>query len=78
VVIGHGQRGLGHRIIRLLLMVWLIAYPVISCGPILLGAAAGGTSGGYAALGGLIMGSVLLVPWLVGVVVLGLLALLTR
>jgi hypothetical protein len=77
-VIGHGERGLGHKIIRFLLTIWLVAYPVVACGPVLIGAASGGSSGGYAALGGLITGSVLLVPWLVGILVLGLLVLLTR
>lgn len=78
VVIGHGQRPLGHRIIRLLLTIWLVAYPVLACSPILLGSISGGASGGYAVLGGLIAGSVFLMPWLVGIIVLGLLALLTR
>lgn len=78
VVIGHGQRPLGHRIIRLLLTIWLVAYPVLACSPILLGSISGGSSGGYAILGGLIAGSVFLMPWLVGILVLGLLALLTR
>jgi hypothetical protein len=62
----------------LLLTIWLVAYPVVSCTPVLLGAIAGGTRGGSAVLGGLLAGSFLLIPWLVGILVLGLLALLTR
>jgi hypothetical protein len=78
VVIGHGPRPLGHRIIRLLLTIWLVAYPVVACTPVLLGSISGGSSGGYAILGGLFAGSVLLVPWLVGILVLGLMAILSR
>lgn len=78
MVIGHGPRPLGHRIIRLLLTIWLVAYPVISCAPVLIGSAAGGREGGGAILGGLLVGTVLLGPWLIGILVLGLLALLTR
>lgn len=78
MTIGHGPRPLGHRIIRLLLTIWLVAYPAVSCAPIVIGSAAGGSGGGAAILTGLLAGSVLLIPWLVGVLVLGLLALLTR
>lgn len=78
VVIGHGPRPLGHRTIRLLLTIWLVAYPVVACTPVLLGSISGGSGGGYAILGGLFAGSILLLPWLVGILVLGLLALLTR
>jgi hypothetical protein len=59
-------------------MVWLVAYPVLSCVPMLAGSASGGPSGGTAALGGLLFGAVFLIPWLVGLLVLGLLVLMTR
>lgn len=62
-----------HRLLRLLFTLWLVAYPVISCGPMLVGAATGGSAGGYAALGGVLVGGALLIPWLVGLLVLGLL-----
>jgi hypothetical protein len=77
VVIGHGPRPLGHRIIRMLLTIWLVAYPVVSCGPVILGSMAGG-SGAATAVGGILVGWFLFVPWLVGIIVLGLLAILTR
>jgi hypothetical protein len=55
-----------------------VAYPVISCGPVLLGASSGGSAGGAAALGGVLVGGLFLVPWLVGLLVLGMLTLLLR
>jgi hypothetical protein len=67
-----------HRLLRLVFSIWLIAYPVIACVPTIAGMAAGGTSGSWQVLGGLLVGSVLLVPWLVGLLVLGLITLLTR
>ena len=76
--IAREPRSLTHQVLRLLLTIWLIAYPVIACGPVLIGSAAGGSSGGAAALAGLLVGGVLLWPWLVGVLVLGLLTVLSR
>jgi hypothetical protein len=78
VVIGHGPRPLGHRIIRLALTIWLIAYPVVACTPVVIGSISGGAGGSAAILGGLFAGGILLGPWLIGILVLGLLALLTR
>ena len=72
------RRSGAHRVLRLAFTIWLIAYPVIACVPTLAGAVSGGTAGGYTAIGGLVVGSVLLVPWLIGILVLGLLTLLTR
>lgn len=72
------RRSLVNQILRLLFTIWLVAYPVISCGPVLLGASSGGPAGGAAALGGVIVGGVFLVPWLVGLLVLGLLTVLSR
>lgn len=71
-------RSLPHRVLRILLTIWLVAYPVISCGPVLLNTVSGATDGGATALGGVLVGGVLAIPWLVGLLVLGLLALLTR
>jgi hypothetical protein len=78
VVIVHGARPPAHRILRLLLTIWLVAYPVVACTPVLLGAATGGASGGWAVLGGWLAGSLLFGPWIIGIIVLGLLAMLTR
>jgi hypothetical protein len=47
-----------------------VAYPIIACTPVLLGSMSVGSGGGVAVLGGLIAGSVLLMPWLVGILVL--------
>jgi hypothetical protein len=66
-----------HQVLRLLFTIWLVAYPVISCGPVLLGASSGGSAGGAAALGGVLVGGLFLVPWLVGLLVLGMLTLLS-
>ena len=72
------QRSFLHRLMRSLFVVWLIVYPVISCGPVLMGSAMGGTVGGATAITGLVVGGVFVMPWLVGVLVLGLLTALTR
>ena len=71
-------KSLTHRVLRAALTIWLVAYPVVSCGPALAGVAVGGTSGGLTVLTALLVGSVLWWPWIVGVIVLGLLALLTK
>lgn len=60
-----------NRILRLLLGVWTIGFLVVSCFPMLTGNA---TAGGL----GLLTGAVLLIPWLVGVLVLGVLVWLTN
>ena len=72
------RRGTVHGLLKLACAIWLVAYPVISCGAIVMGAGAGGTGGGLLALGGLIAGAVLFWPWVAGLVVLGFLALLIR
>jgi hypothetical protein len=62
--------------LKLALVVWVVALPVVACGPALLARGdllaflLGGASG-------LLFGSVLFVPWLVGVGVLYLLVRLT-
>jgi hypothetical protein len=71
-------KSLTHQVLRLALMIWLVAYPIVSCGPVIGGAAAGGTTGSITALTGLMVGGLLWWPWIVGIMVLGLLALLTR
>ncbi len=56
---------------RLVLAIWVLGYIVFACGPLVTGdASAGGL--------GLILGSVLLVPWLIGVLVLGVFVWLTN
>ncbi len=63
-----------HRL-QLAMLVWLIAYPVISCTPVILGTVAGGVSIGVA---GLLVGATFFFPWLAGIVVIGILMLIAR
>ncbi len=67
-----------HATLRLLLAIWAVAFPVISCGPILLGANEGATGALVGGIAGLILGSVLFAPWIVGLIVLGIGVYLTR
>ncbi len=54
--------------LRIAFVVWLVAFPLITCGPAVLGDGAVGTVVG--GLFGLTLGAVLLVPWLIGLGVL--------
>jgi hypothetical protein len=57
--------------LRVLLAIWTLGYLVIACAPLLTGdAGAGGL--------GLLVGGVLFVPWLVGLLVLGVFVWLTN
>lgn len=60
-----------NSVLRALLLVWVLGYVLISCGALI---------GGDIAVGlvGLIAGAVLLVPWLVGMAVLGVLVWITN
>ncbi len=58
-------------VLRLILAVWVLGYLFVSCAPLLQGDLGGG-------LLGLLVGGVFFVPWLVGVVVLGLLVTITN
>ena len=59
-----------NTILRVVLAVWVVGYLVIACGPIFSGdIGAGGL--------GLLVGSVLFVPWLVGILVLAIFVWLT-
>ncbi len=64
--------------LRLLLAIWAVAFPVISCGPILLGVNEGATGALVGGIAGLILGSVLFGPWIVGLILLGIGVYLTR
>jgi hypothetical protein len=59
-----------NTLLRILLLIWVFGYLLVSCGPILAGNLLIGT---ITLVGGL----VLFVPWLVGIVVLWLLIRLT-
>jgi hypothetical protein len=57
--------------LRLILAIWTIGFLAISCGPMFTGdVGAGGL--------GLLVGGVLFVPWLVGILVLGIFVWLTN
>ena len=67
-----------HRLVKWALALWAIAYPVVSCSPLF---ATGTDSGGAAAVGGfasLVVGATLFGPWVVGLLVLGVLWLVTK
>lgn len=57
-----------HTKVKLAFVVWLVALPIISCGPALSSDSIGGfLLGGFT---GILFGSVLFIPWIVGVGVL--------
>ena len=68
------RRPLNTRL-KLILVIWLVAYPVVACGPMIL--TEGGLSGMIGNFIGLTLGGLLFVPWLIGLVVLGALVWLT-
>jgi hypothetical protein len=61
---------MSNSVLRVLLLVWVLGYLLISCGALISGDLGGGVVG-------LVAGAVLFVPWLVGVVVLGALVWIT-
>lgn len=66
-----------HRALRWMLGLWAIAYPIVSCAPLFVGAsnsAGAGTAGGLA---GIVLVAALFLPWIVGVIVLGVLVWVT-
>jgi hypothetical protein len=62
---------MSNSLLRVLLVVWIVGYLLISCGSIIDGDVGGG-------LLGLVAGAVLLIPWLVGLLVLGVLVWITN
>ncbi|MBA2488625.1 MAG: hypothetical protein H0V36_04785 [Chloroflexi bacterium] len=65
-----------NRSLRFILVLWVVGFVVISCGPAIAGDGVGGTLvGGFI---GLLLGSVLFVPWVVGVVILLVLIMITN
>jgi hypothetical protein len=74
-----GAPARGHaRLPQAALIIWTIAYPVVSCSPLLIGASAGGGGAAAGGLVGLVLGATLFGPWIAGVIVLGILILLSR
>ena len=66
-----------HKLAKGLLALWAIAYPIVSCSPLL---ASGGTAGGTAVTGiaALVVGATLFFPWIVGLLILGILVMLSK
>ncbi|HWH23696.1 MAG TPA: hypothetical protein VNW68_02260 [Candidatus Limnocylindria bacterium] len=55
--------------LRIILFIWLIAFPVVACGPLLLSEQ--DVAVALSALFGLVVFWLLFVPWLIGLVILG-------
>jgi hypothetical protein len=68
----------GNTILRILLAIWVVGYLAISCGPFLSQLDDGIGATLVAGLFGLVLGSALFVPWIVGVVILVGLVVLTN
>lgn len=66
-----------HQKLKLAFAVWLVAFPVVACGPAFVGSGdlVGFLLGGFT---GLVLGSAFFIPWIVGVGVLYLLMRLTE
>jgi hypothetical protein len=68
-------RSQAHRVFRALLLIWIVAYPVVVCAASLVGAGQGRDPGSMAVVTIVVIGLALLIPWLIGLVALGLLTL---
>jgi hypothetical protein len=55
--------------LRIALVIWAVAYPVIACGPAAI--TEGGITGAIANFWSFAVGGLLFLPWLIGLVVLG-------
>ena len=62
---------MSNSLLRVLLVIWVVGYILISCGALIDGDVGGG-------LLGLVAGAVLLIPWLVGLVILSVLVWITN
>jgi len=60
-----------NSVLRIILLIWVVGYLLISCGSLVDGDPGGG-------LLGLVAGAVLFVPWLIGLLVLGVLVWITN
>ena len=69
------RRGSLNRRLKLILVLWAVAYPVIACGPMVI--TEGGFSGMIGNFIGFTLGGLLFVPWLIGLIVLGALSWIT-
>ena len=67
-----------YGLFRILLALWAFAYPVIACGPLVIGATQDTPGALVGVVASLILGSALLGPWIVGLIILGALTWLTR
>ena len=69
------ERSHAHRVFRSLLLIWIVAYPVVVLAASVVGAGRGRDPGSMAAVTIVVIGLALLIPWLIGLVALGLLTL---
>jgi hypothetical protein len=60
-----------NTLLRILLLIWILGYLLVSCGPLL---------GGHLLIGSitLVAGIALFVPWVIGIAILGVLIWLTN
>ena len=63
---------------RVLLAIWAVGYPVVACGPFLLGAQFDVPGAAVGGLVSLFLAASLFAPWVAGLIILGLLTWLTR
>jgi hypothetical protein len=61
--------GIARGVFRVALLVWAVAYPVASCSPVL---GDGGVGGAIA------LSAVLFFPWIIGIIILGVVVAVTR
>ena len=67
-----------HDFLRVLLVIWAVGYPVVSCAPLLICVREGAGGALVGSVIAIILGSALFVPWVVGLVILGLGVYMTR
>jgi hypothetical protein len=72
IVPAPATRSHAHRVIRTLLVLWILAYPTVVLAASVLGARSGRDPGSMAAVTIVVIGLALLIPWLIGLVALGL------
>jgi hypothetical protein len=68
-------RSHAHRVLRTLLLIWIVAYPAVVLAASVVGAGRGRDPASMAAVTIVVIGLALLIPWLIGLVALGLLTL---
>jgi hypothetical protein len=67
-----------HTLLKWALAAWAIGYAVLSCSPMLITGADTGTSVAAGGIASLVVGATLFGPWIVGLLVLGVLVWVTK